>query len=332
MTNETRTERAELGLVLWDRHSSVNQNPATPSTTAWLFPGLGCRYVGMGHEIIGRFPAADRIIAEAESALGYDIAAICLDGSGRKEVSPRQEAEVIYIIECAYVAVLGELGFRPSVISGHSLGNAAAGWACGAYDFVTGLGFVTEVERLLETLVDGRGQAMGVVIGLDSEVIGSILAGQAGVWLANWNAPGQYVVAGDSATIDAVLAEAARCGAKRSRRLPDDRAVHTPLMHELTERFREHLSSARWYNPEIPFVSSYDGRTLRTADEVRTWLGDFLELPVCWEATSRILHDAWKCDFVEVGPGNLLSNMQAHIDRSAAIRTAVDLVEKTAGS
>jgi len=153
------------------------------------------------------------------------------------------------------------------------------------------------------------------------------LADRPDVWLANWNAPGQYVIGGNSAAIDGVLAEAARHGARRARRLPDDRAVHTPLMRELTAQFREHLRSASWSDPILPLVNSFDGSSLRTAEEIRRWLGDFLELPVRWEGTVRVLRQAWGSDFVEVGPGNLLSNLQAYIDRSAPIRSASDLVE-----
>jgi [acyl-carrier-protein] S-malonyltransferase len=284
----------------------------------------------MGHDVIGRYSVADRLIADAEDILGYDVAEFCLEGLGRKSVPPRQEAEVIYILECAYAAVLEDLGFRPRVVSGHSLGNAAAGWVCGAYDFLTGLGFVTEVERLLETLIDGCGQGMGIILGLELRRVESLLAHCPDVWLANWNAPGQYVIGGDAAGIEGVLAEAARHGAKRARRLPDDRAVHTPLMRELAGQFREHLRSASWYDPILPLVNSFDGSTLRTSDEVRQWLGDFIELPVRWEATVRVLCQAWGSEFVEVGPGNLLRNLHTYIDRSTPIRTASDLVEQHA--
>src|SRR5262249_51653831 len=120
--------------------------PTRFKTSPWLFPGLGCRFVGMGNDIIGRFPAADRLIAEASEYLGYDVVAVCLEGSGRKHVPARQEAQVIYAVECAYAAVLEDSGQLPAAVSGHSLGCYAAGFACGAFTFTTGLDLLTQVE------------------------------------------------------------------------------------------------------------------------------------------------------------------------------------------
>src|SRR5262245_24078977 len=88
--------------------------PARFESSPWLFPGLGCRFVGMGNDIIGRYPEADRLIALASAHLGYDVAAVCLEGSGRKHVPTRQESQVIYTVECAYVAVLESSGFTPT--------------------------------------------------------------------------------------------------------------------------------------------------------------------------------------------------------------------------
>src|SRR5260370_39422999 len=93
------------------RHASARKEPILPArfeSSPWLFPGLGCRFVGMGHDIFGRFPVADRLVSDASAHLGYDLAAVCLEGSGRKHVPARQEAQVIYAVECAYAVVLEE--------------------------------------------------------------------------------------------------------------------------------------------------------------------------------------------------------------------------------
>src|SRR5438094_9704129 len=89
------------------RRASAREQPILPArfeSSPWLFPGLGCRFVGMGHDIFGRFPLADRLVAEATARLDYDLVAVCLEGSGRKNVPARQEAQVIYVVECAYAA------------------------------------------------------------------------------------------------------------------------------------------------------------------------------------------------------------------------------------
>jgi malonyl CoA-acyl carrier protein transacylase len=282
----------------------------------------------MGYDIIGRFPAADRILDEAAEHLGYDLIAVCLEGSGRKHVPTRQEAQVIYAVECAYAAALEDLGYGATALSGHSLGCYAAGFACGAFSFPTGLDLLTQVEILQEEAVDGRGQAMGVIIGLKESEVESLLSSTSDVFLANSNSPGQYVIAGDAAALDSVLSVARERGAKQSRRLASDRAMHTPLQRKVAARFRSYLEGVSFRRLSVPFVSCRDGAVLRTADELRSFFGEFLAEPVRWEATVRALREGWGEDFVEVGPGNVLSNMLPFIDRTASIRTASDLLEQ----
>lgn len=301
---------------------------AATRTGIWLFPGLGCRYVGMGYDIIGHYDVADRLIAEAETRLGYNLVEVCLEGSGRKYVPPRQEAQLIYVIECAYAAVIEDLGFLPRAICGHSLGNLAAAQVSGAYDFLTGLELVTHIESLLEELVDGRGQAMGVVIGLSEGEVDSLVGGVSEASLANWNSPGQYVIGGSAVAVDGVLAAAVERGAKQSKRLNGERALHTSNLNEVAARLRYYLDSLEIGEPRVPFVSCHDASVLRTGAEVRDFLAEFLSVAVRWDAAVTTLREGWGNDFVEVGPGNLLSKMLPFIDRTAVIRTASDLLDQ----
>jgi malonyl CoA-acyl carrier protein transacylase len=303
--------------------------PAMNRSSIWLYPGLGCRHVGMGNDLFGRFPAADRLIGAAGDILGYDVVGVCLEGSGRKHVPPRQEAQVIYVLECAYTAVLQDLDMQPRAVSGHSLGSLAAASACGALDFRTGLELVTFIESQQEELVDGGGQAMGVIIGLSQSDAESLLTSGA-VWVANWNSPGQYVVAGDGTAVDAVLGRALSLGATKSRRLPGERALHTPKMEEVAFRLRQHLHSVGVAQPRVPFVSCCTARPVETADEMRRFLGEFLAAPVRWSAAVEALRDGWGRDFVEVGPGNLLANMFRFIDRTAVVRSASEVLDQKA--
>ncbi len=300
------------------------------SSASWLFPGLGCRYVGMGHDVIGQFAEADALIVEAEALLGYDIEAVCLTGSGRKHVPARQEAQVIYVLDCAYAAVLKTHGCYPQVVAGHSLGSLAAGWTCGAYDFTTGLQLVTHVEELMEELIDGRGLTMGVIIGLDDEAVRTQLAVHPEVYRANWNSPLQHVVAGPVAAVDNILASATAQGAKQAKRFPSERAMHTPYVNEVAARFREHLESVSWSEPCVPLADIRDANVLRTSTEICEFLGEFLAQPVHWQATIQNLLQDGNHHFVEVGPGNLLSSMLPFIDRMAAVSTASEILDQKA--
>jgi [acyl-carrier-protein] S-malonyltransferase len=307
------------------------QNSGGPSgfdSAAWLFPGLGCRYVGMGYDLIGRSPTADKLIAAAESRLPYRIHEVCLEGSGRKHVPARQEAQVIYILDCAYAAVLRERGVTPSVIAGHSLGNLAACHVSGAYDFLTGLDLVTHVEDLMEKSIDGHGHAMGVVIGLDEKTIRALLDITPDTYLANWNSPLQYVVGGAVAGVDQILRQAVAQGAKQAKRFATERAMHTPLMDDVARRFREILATVAWNEPQVPFVNSHDATVLRNAAQIRQFLGGFLSQPVHWQATIRAILHGCGSRFVEVGPGNVLTSMLPFIESTATVRTASEVLDR----
>jgi len=282
----------------------------------------------MGHDLFGKFAIADRMFAEAEAILSFDIREACLEGSGRKHVPPRREAQLIYVLECAYAAVLAELEYQPRVVSGHSLGNWAAAYAAGVYDFQTGLRLVTSVEALLEEHVDGRGQGMGVIVGLEESVVVSMLGEFRETCVANWNSPGQYVIAGPEAEVDSVLAAADAQGAKRAKRLATSRALHTPHLARVGALLRDQLHAVSWTPPRRPMLSSRDSVLLTNADQVRDFLSEFLVQPVRWETTIRVLRQDWGREFVEVGPGNVLTGMLPFIDRTAVIRTASEILSQ----
>jgi len=282
----------------------------------------------MGHDLFGSFAIADQMIAAAESVLGYDLREVCLEGSGRKHVPPRQEAQLIYVLECVYAAVLAEQGLNPQIVAGHSLGNWAAAYASGAYDFLTGLELVTHVEELLEEHVDGRGQVMGVIVGLDEAIVVSLLERHAEAEIANWNSPGQYVIAGSEADVVGVLAAAEGLQAKRAKRLPTNRALHTRHLAGVGELLRKRLEAVSWNELRVPMMGCRDARLMTTGREVRDFLAEFLVRPVRWDATIRGLQQGWGDEFVEVGPGNVLSGMLPFIDRTAVIQTASEILSQ----
>lgn len=314
--------------VCRERNAGPSRRDPSGTESIWVFPGLGCRHVGMGHDLFGNFAVADQMIAAAEAVLGYDLREACLEGSGRKHVPPRQEAQLIYVLECVYAAVLAELEIHPQIVAGHSLGNWAAAYASGAYDFLTGLSLVTHVEDLLEEHVDGRGQAMGVIVGLDEAVVASLLEKHQGAQIANWNSPGQYVIAGLEGDVVSVLTLAEGLQAKRAKRLPTNRALHTSHLAGVGELLRKRLGAVSWSDLRVPMMGCRDVRLLTTAEEVRDFLAEFLVQPVRWDATIRGLRQEWGDEFVEVGPGNVLSGMLPFIDRAAVIQTASEALSQ----
>jgi malonyl CoA-acyl carrier protein transacylase len=282
----------------------------------------------MGGDILGRFPAADDLVRQAGDWLGYDVPAVCLGGSGRKVVPPRQEAQVIYIISCAYAAVLRRLGYAPAFVCGHSLGSWAAGHVAGVYDFLTGLDLLTRVEDWMESLIPPDTQGMGVVIGLPEERVRDLCGSAGEVYLANVNSQGQYVIAGKSAAVARVLAEATQAGAYKVKRLPTGRAMHTPLVREVSDRLAQALADVPLAAPTAPLVSCHDGRLLMSAEAVRGFFSGFLALPVHWQtAQVHILAERIRT-FLEVGPATVLTDLMVFIDRTVRVRTASDLLHE----
>lgn len=299
---------------------------STADPVAWLFPGLGSRFVGMGADIIGKSPVADKLIALAAEKLGYDILEVCLSGSGRKIVPPRIEAQVIYVINCAYVDVLRSLDRQPQFVCGHSLGSWAAAYASGAIDFASGLEMVTTVEDLLEQRIADGEQAMGVIIGLGEETVTGICADQQEVYLANSNSPEQFVIAGRAAGIDAALARAEGLAAKKSQRIAGSRAMHTPLLADVNGELQTALAKITINEPTIPQMNCDTACPMHTAEDVRRHLGQFLQQPVRWEASMHALKALGVAQFVEVGAAAVLTGMMPFIDPSAKIETVSDLL------
>lgn len=312
-------ERKNIDLV-----SAPSAPRSSQKRVAWLFPGLGSRFVGMGADIIGSQSAADELIAAAEQWLGYDIGEVCLTGSGRKFVPPRIEAQVIYVINCAYEQVLRDQGTAPDLVCGHSLGTWAALYAAGAIDFETGLELVTTVEDALAPLDDADDQAMGVVIGLAEEVVRGWCDDEFHVYLANFNSHGQYVIAGAAAGVDAVLANAAQLGAKKAMRIAGSRAMHTPLIADAGEPLKRKLALVPLSDATVPLLTCDEPRLIRAADDLRGYLEGFLERPVHWEEAMRTAGAMGVERYLEVGAAPLLTGMMPFIDPTARIETAAD--------
>ena len=283
----------------------------------------------MGADIIGAHTAADALIDQAGDWLGYSIPAVCLEGSGRKAVPSRIEAQVIYAIDCAYTAVIKDQGKQPTVVAGHSLGGFAAAFAAEVFDFLPGLQLVSALETLMEDSIDAAGpirQAMAAIIGLPESTVTALCQSQADTHLANQNSNGQYVVAGPEQEVERVMESATKAGAVKVKRLPATRAMHTPHLADVSRQFARHLSSVELRDPSVAFLNCESGALLRSADAVRTYLSAFLCRPVRWESAMRTLREQGMSSFVEVGPATVLADLMRFIDRSATVRPASEVL------
>jgi [acyl-carrier-protein] S-malonyltransferase len=276
----------------------------------------------MGSDLIGRNQAADAVIGAASRHMGVDVVAICLEGSTRKPLAPRLEAQVIYVVSCAYAAALRGRGFQPRCVAGHSLGTYAALHMAGALDFESGLDLLTRAEDLMESRIAAGAQALGVILGLSRERVLTLIAEGPGVWLANDNCPGQYVVGGERTGVQRILERAVRSGAAKAKLLPGERAMHTPLLASVQQALAEHLSQVALHTPVCPVVDASTGERFTQSEEVRSYLSDFLVRPVCWTRAIEELQAAGQRRFLEVGPAAILTEMMPYIDRAIVASTA----------
>jgi malonyl CoA-acyl carrier protein transacylase len=282
----------------------------------------------MAGDILGHFAVADRLVETASDWLGYDVAAVCLEGSTRKALPLRTEVQVLYVVDCAYAEVLRQEGLHPEWVCGHSMGTYAAAYTAGVFNFLTGLRLASTVEDLLEQLIEPRSQAMGVVLGLPLERLGTIVS-RGEVYLANFNSPGQFVLAGARSDVERALAAAEAAGASKTKWLGNAWAFHTPLLGRVCRRVERVLERMPLRAPSVPLVGSSDGLPLRTTQAVRRHLVRFLCEPVRWETTVRRLASAAADpEFLEVGPGTVLTDLMGYIDRTVPVQTASDLLRE----
>ena len=305
--------------------------PEPNASSVWLFPGLGSRFVGMGGDLIGSTSLADELVQQASDLLGYNVASVCLEGSGRKMVPQKIESEVLYVVNCIYAAVLKDHGYFPQMVCGHSLGSWAAAYAAEVYDFATGLELVTQVETILDSRALASPEAMGVIIGLPLGKVTDLLTRHTGVSLANLNCPGQYVLAGDATAIEQSLQAAIEEGAYKTKRLKSTRAFHTKRLGHIHDQIKGLFRNRSLQKPACPFVTPLQGNQLTSQNDIQNFLLQFLYLPVNWEDTITNLCSHQSVNqFFEVGPGTVLSDLMKYIAPSMPVHTASEILYENA--
>ncbi|MEV6960324.1 ACP S-malonyltransferase [Streptomyces sp. NPDC051207] len=276
-------------------------------TVAHLFAGQGSQRVGMGAELLATYP---NLVRQADDALGYSVADLCLNGPAERLADTRFTQPAIYVVDAlAYLDAVRRTGVIPDVVAGHSLGEYAALFAAGAFDFRTGLEIVARRAALM---ADAGPGAMAAVIGLDESTVRDVLAAEGGdVDLANLNAPDQIVVSGGAEDVRRVSkALAARSGTVVA--LPVSGAFHSRGMRPAAERLGHFLSGYVFGRLKIPVIANATAQPY--ADhEIRDLLCRQLWSPVRWSDTVHHLLTLPDPDLREIGPGNVLTGLTRRI-------------------
>jgi [acyl-carrier-protein] S-malonyltransferase len=300
--------------------------------SALVFPGQGSQSVGMGQALAAASPAAAAVFAEADSALGEPISGLAWNGPTEDLDRTENAQPALLAASIAYLAAVRErwaaLGIDEPAIAfaaGHSMGQYSAFVAANVISLADAMRLVRERGRLMQASGTGRDGAMAAILGLDDAQLPALVerASVEGVFgVANRNAPGQVVVSGERAAIDAATEIARDLGARKAIVLPVSVAAHSPLMAEAAEGMRRILTDIEFHDPGIPLIANADARPIATAAEARAELVEHLTAGVDWVAAVERMTASGVDTFIEVGPGRVLTGL---IKRIAPDATTIPL-------
>lgn len=300
--------------------------PNSPRVHAFVFPGQGSQYVGMGAALVERSPAAASVLERADATLGFPLSRLILEGPAEELDRTVNAQPAILATSVAFLEAMREdaaragVELRPRVVAGHSAGQYAAAIAADAIDFETALHLVRERGRIMqESGIEG---GMGAVVGLSDEQIEEIIErarehGEIGV--ANANAPGQIVLSGVIPALVFALEMSKTVGARRAVRLAVSVASHSPLMQRARDEFTSILAKVPFREPAVPMLGNVQASLIQTADGLRAELSEHLVHGVQWTDTVRRMVADGVTDFVEVGPGRVLTGLIKRISPEAAV-------------
>jgi [acyl-carrier-protein] S-malonyltransferase len=284
--------------------------------TAFLFPGQGSQFAGMGQSLAEAFPAARVRFEEADEALGFSISRLCFEGPDAElRKTENTQPALLAVSVAAFTVLRAEVG-EPDFVAGHSLGEYSALVAAGALDFGDALRLVRKRGRYMQEAVPAGVGAMAALLKLPTGKLDDILAEAAQgemVTAANLNSPDQVVIAGTAAAVARAMELAKAAGAKRVVPLPVSAPFHCPLMSPAQMRLKEDLDTTSFSDLRVPIVNNWQGREVRTAAEAREGLFQQVPNPVRWEDSMRTLEAAGVQSWFEVGAGSVLCGLLRNI-------------------
>lgn len=286
---------------------------------AFLFPGQGSQYVGMGKRFLETYPRTRKIFQEAEKVLGFDLKELCLRGPGKELNRTVHTQPALLTINWIITQFLKEKKIEPEVAAGHSLGEYSALLAAEVLNYPTALRLVHRRAELMEEAsktIDGR---MAAIIGLSREAVLSLCQKMEEVEAVNFNSPSQIVISGRKEKIERAIEEFRQKGARRVVPLPVSGAFHTSFMKEAAYQFSQELDKTSFSEPTCPIVTNAFAQYASSGEEVKKALKKQMDHPVLWEDAMRKLISDGVNLFIEVGPGKVLQGLLRRIDRNISV-------------
>lgn len=300
-------------------------------TVAFVFPGQGSQYVGMGAELVKQSPAAAAAYERADEALGIPLSRMILEGPAEELDLTINAQPAILATSFAFLEALREqareagIEISPQALAGHSAGQYAAAVAADAIDYADALRLVRERGRIMQE--SGIAGGMGAVIGLSDEQVHDVVDAARAIGeisVANKNAPGQIVLSGVIPALVFALEMSRTIGARKAVRLTVSVASHSPLMRRARDEFARILAKVPFRDPQVPMLGNVHATLIQTADGLRSELTEHLVHGVQWTASVKRMAAEGVTDFVEIGPGRVLSGLIRRISPEA-VTFAVDV-------
>ena len=288
---------------------------------AFVFPGQGAQYPGMGKDLYDKVPEAKELLEQADSILGFRITDIMFGGTDEQLRQTNVTQPAIFLHSVILAKSLGD-AFQPDMVAGHCLGEFSALVSAGALSFEDGLKLVSKRASAMQKACEANPSTMAAVLALPDEKVEEICASVDGIVVpANYNCPGQLVISGSNEAIDAACEKMLAAGAKRALKLSVGGAFHSPLMEPAKKELQAAIEAAPFMTPVCPVYQNVDAKPYTDPAKIKNNLIAQLTAPVRWTQIVQNMIADGANEFVELGPGKVLAGLIGKINREVAVKS-----------
>lgn len=290
--------------------------------TAYVFPGQGAQFVGMGLDLYEKYPLAQELFEKANDILGFSITDIMFEGTAEDLKQTKVTQPAIFLHSVILGKVMGD-AFKPDMVAGHSLGEFSALVANGTLGFEDGLKLVSQRALAMQKACELKPSTMAAVLGLEDAVVEKVCAETEGIVVAaNYNCPGQLVISGEVEAVNAACEQLKAAGARRALVLPVGGAFHSPLMEPAREELAAAIEATTFAQPTCPIYQNVSTTAISDAETIKKNLIAQLTAPVKWTQSVQNMVADGATHFVEVGPGKVLQGLVKKIHPEAEVQSA----------
>jgi len=285
---------------------------------AYIFPGQGAQFTGMGLDLYEKSPLAQKYFEKANDILGFSITDIMFEGTAEELKETKVTQPAIFLHSVILAKVLGD-DFKPEMVAGHSLGELSALVTNGVLTFEDGLKLVSKRALAMQKACEIAPSTMAAVLGLEDAIVEDTCSEIEGVVVAaNYNCPGQLVISGEITAVEKACKVLSEKGARRALLLPVGGAFHSPMMEPARAELAAAIEATTFSNPACPVYQNVSACAVTSPSEIKKNLMIQLTAPVRWTQSVQAMIADGGTEFIEVGPGKVLQGLMRKIDRSVA--------------